>query len=148
VASGSVVVNLGNQPIGNTFTVTLCGFAPGATVTLAVNGTVDASVVAGSGGCVTLTGVVSDPHIAVNGGTPVAVGLGANAITATGISAGGGTQTDTADLTVVTTAAAAATPSGLAFTGADIMAVVIGGLALIALGFLVLTFARRRTTAS
>ena len=131
--------------VGTSFSGTFCGFSPGATVTLSINGTPDATVAAGSNGCVSFTASVTDPHLALNGGTPVAVPLGGNTITASGTSATGGTISDVENVDVLPAAAPAASASApLAFTGADIMATVVGGLALIAFGFLVLTFTRRR----
>jgi hypothetical protein len=146
----ATTVNLGTLPVGQSFSATLCGYASGAIVSVEINGQTESSATADSSGCVTLSGVVSDPHVSVDGGTPIAVTTGAtDVITGAGVNSAGQTITGTATLIV----AAAATPassttgtgsSGLAFTGADIMAMVVGGLGLIALGFLTLTFSRRR----
>jgi hypothetical protein len=113
-------------------------------VTLSLNGTSVESVSAGANGCITFTGAVTDPHLSINGLTPIAVSTGAQEITATGTSSNGGTQTDTYTFTIATAAAAA---SGLAFTGADIAGMSIAGLALIAVGLLAVRVARRRTLA-
>lgn len=126
----------------STWTATACGFATGATVTFTINGTVEGTAAANSSGCVILNGVTSDPSISINGGTPVSVPYGNSTVSVSGVGPTGATVTDTIIVPVVAPAASSAAP--LAFTGADIAAMVVGGLALIALGFLVLTFSRRR----
>jgi hypothetical protein len=126
----------------STWTATACGFASGATVTFTINGTVEGTTPAGSDGCAILSGVTSDPSISINGGTPVSVPYGNSTVSVSGVGPTGATVTDTIIVPVVAPAASSAAP--LAFTGADIAAMVVGGLALIALGFLVLTFSRRR----
>jgi hypothetical protein len=141
------------ETIGATFAGTWCNFAPGTTVTFSVNGSPDGTATADAKGCVTFSVSVTDPHLAVNGGTPIAAVFGANSVSGTGAAAGGGSVTNTETVTIVqtaspSTAGASTSSSGLAFTGADVMALVIGALALMALGFLVLTFSRRRRTAS
>jgi hypothetical protein len=140
-----------NQLVATSFSGTLCGFAPGTVFNLYVNGTVDAQGTAASNGCVTFTGVVTDPHLALNGGTPVPVNFGSNVVSAIGTSSLGGTQSDTYTFDIVEASAASAASAagaGLAFTGADIAGMSVAGLALIAFGFLVLRFSRRRTLAS
>ena len=133
-----------SQTPGSSFSGTVCGFAPGSTVTFSVGGASAGTATAGSNGCDTFTGAVSNAlSLTINGGTPIPVTLGTVVITASGTSSTGGTQSSTYTFQVVKTAAA----TGLAFTGADIMAMVGGGLALIALGYLVVAFARRRRTA-
>jgi hypothetical protein len=129
--------------VGGSQTATLCGFAPGSSVSLGINGTSDGTTFADSNGCVTVTYVVTDPHISANGGPAVTAAFGSNVSTVSGESSSGLTLTD--DVTVVIPASAV-TPagSGLAFTGADIAAMVIGALLLIGLGGLLVMVARRR----
>jgi hypothetical protein len=124
-------------------------------VTFTVNGSADGPVlIADSKGCVTFTASVTDPHLAVNGGTPIPAVFGANTIAGTGAAAGGGSVTNTETVTIVSTAAPATTPtstsssSGLAFTGADVAGLVIGAAVLLALGFGFVTVSRRRKAPS
>jgi hypothetical protein len=147
--NGTAVTTIITQAVGSTFTETACGFAPPPptnVVTLTIDGGTLGSTTedAGSDGCITFTGTVTDPHLSVDGGTPVEVAYGNSTVTASGVGPTGATVTATFTVPI---AAAAAPASPLAFTGADIMAMVIGGLALVALGFLVVTFARRRKVA-
>jgi hypothetical protein len=147
--SGSVT-----ETIGSSFSGSWCNYAPGAGVAFAVNGAADGpNLTANGGGCVTFTASVTDPHIAVNGGTPIPAVFGANSITGTGAAAGGGTVTNTETVNIVQAAApATSTPasssSGLAFTGADVAGLVIGAGVLLALGFGFLTISRRRKASS
>jgi hypothetical protein len=128
--------------VGGSQTATLCGFAPGSSVSLGINGTSDGTTFADSNGCVTVTYVVTDPHISANGGPAVTAAFGSNVSTVSGESSSGLTLTD--DVTVVIPATAAPAGSGLAFTGADIAAMVFGGVLLIGLGGLLVMVARRR----
>jgi hypothetical protein len=133
--------------IGQTISLTFCSFDPGSAVTTSLGGVAQGSQAVDGSGCVTDSFTASDPHLAVNGGTPVPANLGANPSTfsAVGVNTTGGSQTDSASITVAPAATAA---SGLAFTGADIMYVVIGGLVLIALGAFVLLLGRRRRSSA
>jgi hypothetical protein len=131
------------QVVGTSFSVTACGFAHGTAVTVSVDGTTAAATNAESTGCTTFGVVVSDPHLTVNGGPAVAVDRGANDIVSTGMSSSGGTQTDTYTFRVMPTPPAASLG---AFSGADVMSDGLDVLAVLALGFLALTFARRRLT--
>jgi hypothetical protein len=144
------------ETVGATFGGSWCNFAPGASVTFVVNGSADGPVlIADSKGCVTFTASVTDPHLAVNGGTPIPAVFGANTIAGTGAAAGGGSVTNTETVTIVQGAAPATTPtstssssSGLAFTGADVAGLVIGAAVLLALGFGFVTVSRRRKAPS
>jgi hypothetical protein len=156
---GTVVVSGGTitdtiQTVGDTFDFTFCGFEPGSAVTESINGTVVKTISADTtppdatslDGCISDSGTVSDPHLTLSGASPVAISYGNNSITASGVSPSGEAVNST--LIVPVSASSSSSSSGLAFTGADIMAMVIGGIALVALGFLILTFVRRRTTVS
>jgi hypothetical protein len=145
------------ETVGATFGGSWCNFAPGASVTFVVNGSADGpALIADSKGCVTFTASVTDPHLAVNGGTPIPAHFGpGNTIAGTGAAAGGGSVTNTEFVTIVQTAAPATTPtstssssSGLAFTGADVAGLVIGAAVLLALGFGFVTVSRRRKAPS
>jgi hypothetical protein len=132
-------------------TADVCGYAKGSAVTVTVDGTVVYVSAAGSNGCLFLTITISDPSISINGSPAVTVPYGTATIAASGVSPTGAAVTDTVDIPVASpTAVVTSAPptssssSGLAFTGADIAAMTVGALALIALGFLLVTVARRR----
>jgi hypothetical protein len=129
--------------VGGSQTATLCGFAPLSSISLGINGTSDGTASADSNGCVTVTYIVTDPHISANGGPAVTAAFGSNVSTVSGESSSGLSLTD--DVTIIIPASAV-TPagSGLAFTGADIAAMVVGGLLLIGLGGVLIMVARRR----
>jgi hypothetical protein len=95
---------------------------------------------------------VTDPHISLNGGPAVATAYGVvNTFVATGAKAGGGTCQATTLVTVPAPASLTAAPAAsgpLASTGAQIAAMAIGALVLIAGGFLILTMTRRRRASS
>lgn len=133
--------------IGNTVSATFCSFNPGSAVTSSLGGVAQGGQAVGSAGCVTVSFAATDPHLSANGGPLVAANLGANGdvFSMVGTNTTGGTQTDTASITVLPAATAA---SGLAFTGADIAYMVVGGVLLIALGAFIVIFARRRTASS
>jgi hypothetical protein len=131
------------QAFGTAFGVTACGFAPHALIDNEVNGTSASSTRAGGGGCVSFRVAVADPRLTVEGGVSVSTKLGRNEIPSHGARAGGGIQTDTYTFHVVRAADAA---SRTTITGSDVMASVIGALALLSLGFLVVTFSRRRSS--
>jgi hypothetical protein len=93
-------------------------------------------------GCTTFGVVVSDPHLTVNGGPAVAVNRGWNDIVSIGAGSDGGTRTDTYTFRVMPSAT---TPVRLTtITAAHVIVDGISVLALLALGYLVLTFTRRR----
>jgi hypothetical protein len=117
---------------------------------------------------------LGDPHMTVDGGNSTAISYGTNTIVATGLNPQGGTNTatfvvdvtqagaslnpngsgntgtTTAAKTGTTTSASgtgttgASTGSGLAMTGADIALLVLAALVLLALGLLMVRYARRR----
>jgi len=73
----------------------------------------------------------------------VATTFGAvNTFVATGANSTGGTNVATTLVTIPAPATAAS--SSLAFTGADLGATIVGGAALLAMGFALVMFARRR----
>lgn len=151
--------------IGVTVQMTFTGFRPGTGVSFFINGTQEGSGTAAADGTVTVTVTCSDPHIANNGGTPIAAVFGNNSNNAVGTGPAGqaltvaGTVIIPNSATTPTTTVLSGTSgtsgtgsssgssssgSSLAFTGADIAATVIGGLALIAMGLGLVTFTRRR----
>lgn len=147
VNTGGVVTTV-PQFVGNTFYLTACGYADDATITFSVpvNGVLTEAGHANArgDGCGFGKVTIGDPHISVNNGAPVAVTFGATVMEATGVNRAGQTVTDTIDIPIVASSRPMSSSSGLGFNGADIMATIVGGLALIALGYLILTFVRRR----
>ena len=148
--------------VGSTGSETLTTtFAPGTAVDVSLNGAHYSTVTAPSpSGIETLNVVVTDPHISINGG-PVVPANDTDTIVAAGANSTGGTNTCTVLLTLdpgttsnatfspsTSSQAALAAKAGqpLAFTGADILAAVVGGLALLAVGFLLVIFTRSRST--
>lgn len=136
-ATPTVAVSCG---VGSTCSVTVCGFSSGVTISITVNGQADGTATVGGSGCATLSISVTDPHISVDGAALIAVPVGTSTVTASGAAPSGATQVDSVQVTIP----GSSNNNGLAFTGADIVGMVVGGLALIAVGFLVLMFTRRR----
>jgi hypothetical protein len=144
--------------VGSSVTVRVtCLFAANATVTVTANGGAYNSGTADGSGVFTEVIVVSDPHVALNGGPAVATQVGGTTtFVATGPNPSGGTNTATTLVTVPAaagTGASTASGSGsgagsasgsLAFTGADLAAAVIAGLSLLAMGTMIVLYARRR----
>jgi hypothetical protein len=99
----------------------------------------------------TLNLSATDPALSVNGGAFQTAQFGNNTITATGNNSSGGTNTATFLVNLVnpnaTGAGSGAGSSGLAFTGADLAALVAAALALILMGAGVVIFTRRRAAA-
>jgi hypothetical protein len=135
--------------VGGSATVTLtCAFAPNSVVTLTFNGAAFCTVTVPASGILTEVFTVTDgPHITVSGCPTVAATFGAtNTFVATGTNPGGGQNVATTLVTVPAPAAAATASTGpVAFTGADLAATVVGGAALLAMGFALVFFARRRS---
>ena len=128
-------VDPGTVGDGGTVTFSGCGFASGATVTIAEDGQNEGTVTAGSDGCFSTT-------VTVNG-------AGNSVLTATGARAGGGTLTVTATVRVL--AASGSGSGGLAATGADGTATQVwAGIGLLGLGagMIALTVSRRRFATS
>jgi hypothetical protein len=148
VTNGSTVT----ITVGGTTSVSLGGFAPGSTMTsVTINGVVvTVSLAADASGNLIFAIVVTDPHISINGSAPIPAVVGNNSITLTGTQPDGTTVTKTILVSIPTagTTAAGTSSNGssgtLAFTGADIAATVVGGLALLAAGTLLVIFTRRR----
>jgi hypothetical protein len=133
--------------IGNTVVVTLTGCSPNATYTISIDGVATGiTVTSDASGKITLTISVSDPHISVNGSSLVSAVFGTNPVVLTSTT---GLPPVTVNVVIPSAATTAGTSSSgssgsLAFTGADIAATVVGGLALLAVGTLLVVFTRRR----
>jgi hypothetical protein len=127
-----------------------CAFTPNSTTTVTFGGQVLASPTANSSGLITLSISAEDPSISVNGSAYQPAVFGTNTITATGTNASGATNTATFLVDLVAPAGPSSSSStgsgsgGLAFTGADLAALIGAALVLILLGVGVVTVTRRR----
>jgi hypothetical protein len=132
--------------VGRTATIDpTCAFAPGSAVTVTLNGSAYAKVIAPSTGRLAETFAATDPHIALNGGAARPTQFGeANIFVASGTNPAGAPNVATTLVTIPAAGSTALADSGVAVTGSYLMARIMGGLALLALAFLILTFARRR----
>jgi hypothetical protein len=154
--STSSTLNVG--PSGQPAQVTLgetCAYTPNSAVTVTFNGAVVAHATANSSGLVTLIFDGKDAAIAVDNGTYTPTTYGVNTFVASGTNASGASNTADflIDLEHIVTAASAVTPpsissssatGALAFTGADLAALVAAGLALVLLGGGIVLYTRRR----
>ena len=137
-------VNAGNVSVGQTVTFTLCGnFAPGATVTVTVNGAVTLTKTPTNGAVVVVITVVSQTVLAVDDPVNVAAVCGVNTATATGAAATGGTGQSTGTFNLLCTSTTT-TKSGLAFTGTNVFRFLLVAFALIVIGALLVVLQRRR----
>jgi hypothetical protein len=146
-AAQSVVPQIINLtiPVGSSQSPTLCGWEPGAALTIVINGTTAGTFSADSSGCLVITYSATDPHLSANGGPAVSAVYGSNISVITGEGNNGSTLADQVTVIIPTPAAAAGSGSGLAFTGADIALMTVGALLLIGLGTLLVMFSRRRS---
>jgi hypothetical protein len=115
-----------------------CDYAAGSSVAVTLNGASVESATADTSGVVTLSATVTDPHIAIDTTAPVAVSLGTNTIVTTGTTASGATDTVTFVVDLQNSG------TGLAFTGADLAALIGAALAMLVLGTGIVMFTRRR----
>ena len=123
------------------------GFKPNATVNVSVNHVQTSTVTADSNGsvCLTIDWVdTNGPHVIINGGTPVAINLGVDDIALDGPGPNG--PVDQSAFFDPISAHTTAATSSLAFTGADIAAMTIGGLVLIGGGTALVLASRRRSS--
>jgi hypothetical protein len=132
------VVVLTGCPPNSTFSISIAGVSTGVTVN------------SDPAGNVTLTNTASgDPFLSVNGSTPVVTKYGTNTVSLTNVSGGPG-GTEFVIIPNVLTAALGTSSGGsggtLAFTGADLLALIIGALFLLAAGTLLVVFTRRRAS--
>ncbi len=142
------VANTSSNPVTGTLTAS-CTFAPGASVTIN-NGGANQTAPAGSDGTLTISYAATDPSISIDNGAFQPAVAGVNTITATGVNSNGGTNTATFLIDLITPSSAtgagsgSGTGSGLAFTGADLAALLAASLALILMGSGVVIYTRRR----
>jgi hypothetical protein len=124
-----------------------CAYAANTPVTVTFGGATVANVTAGSNGLISLSFTGKDPEISVNGGPFSSAAYGVNTFVAMGKNASGSTNTATflVDLEAPVSTAAATTSGGLAFTGADLLALIAAALVLILLGVGVVLYTRRRS---
>lgn len=136
----------GTHVKGETFTNNLCGYQPGATVSLNVDGQAGPSATADGNGCVAVQVTVLDnSHVRVNGVTFNA-SCGSNSVVTTGPGSNGASLSETDSFTINCAATPSTTSSGgLAFTGANIMKLGGAALLLIAFGAGLVAVERRRS---
>jgi hypothetical protein len=118
-----------------------CAFAPNSPVNLTFGGTTLTGVSADANGLISVSVSGEDPQLSFNGGAYMSAVYGVNTLTATGTNASGGTNTATFLVDLV----APSSGTGLAFTGADLAALVAAALALVLLGSGVMLYTRRQT---
>lgn len=144
----SGAVNAGAVTVGQTITFTLCGpFAPGAMVTLTLDGQAVGSKQAAANGTVVMVVTITKQNEAsINDPVLAAIVCGTNTATATGTNAAGATVTASGTFNLNCTAAPTTTTTngGLALTGANILKALLVAVALIGLGVLLVTAQRRR----
>ena len=119
-----------------------CAFAPNSPVNLTFGGTTLTGVSADANGLISVAVSGEDPQLSFNGGAYMSAVYGVNTLTATGTNASGGTNTATFLIDLV---APSSGSGGLAFTGADLAALVAAALALVLLGSGVMLYTRRQT---
>lgn len=159
-SSGSI--NAGTLGSGGTTSVDVCGFVPGSTVSISLNGKPVTTATVASNGCATVTIQVVSAGTALGRAVFAAAGLHLaatassvkiNGVSATGLPPGQqntitatGTGTNLASRTVsvfFTTSSSSA--GGLPRTGAMILRWSLAGLGLIVIGGLLVLANRRRT---
>ncbi len=142
-------------PSGTTTVVILTGCAPSSTFSITIAGvSTGITVNSDASGNITLTNVVTgDPYLSVNGSQPVLTKYGTDLATSNTVSltntSGGAGGTEYVIIPTIVTAALGTTSSGasagtLAFTGADLLALIVGALFLLAVGTLLVVTTRRR----
>jgi hypothetical protein len=125
-----------------------CAFAPNSSVTLSFGSTSLPATTADSNGLITVSVSGKDPSLSFNGGAYMTAVYGVNTLTASGLNSGGGTNTATFLIDLTNTSTSPSSPtggSGLAFTGADLAALIAAALALILLGSGVVLYTRKQT---
>jgi hypothetical protein len=137
-------VSAGVVVVGQTITFTLCGdFAPGASVTVVVNGTTVFTKTATNGAVVVVITVASQTILQVDDPVNAPAICGNNAVVATGAKVGGGSSSPTGTFQLTCTSSTGS-KGGLAFTGTNVMLGLLVALGLIALGTVLVVLQRRR----
>jgi hypothetical protein len=146
------VASTNSAPATTSLTST-CAFTPGSTVSLSVLGATQTATADGTTGLLTLTLAATDPTLSVNGGAFQTAVYGVNTVTATGTNASGASNTatfliDIENPSLTGSNSANGANGGLAFTGADLAALLAAALALILMGSGVVIYTRRRAAAA
>lgn len=133
------------------FTMTeSCTFATGSMVSISFGGKVlHAAKSDGGTGHVTIKGDAKDPEISVDGSAYQPAAYGVNTIVASGTNPSGGSNTanflvDLENISTSSSSSSSTNSSGLAFTGADLLALIAAAMALMILGTCVVLYTRRR----
>jgi hypothetical protein len=135
--------------VGDHFTFQICGFLPDSNVSDTWNSAPEGTILIDPNGCLTVTIVIFDPHVTIDGGALIAANWGDNTFFASGTGANGAGRTYTYVVDIVQPSSgsgstAAGSTSSLAFTGLDVALMSGAGLALIAVGLLLVLGSRRR----
>jgi hypothetical protein len=130
-------------PVGQGRTYLVTNLKGGTSVVFSVNGLPGGSAIVLPDGTVVFTITVLDPHISVNGGPAIPASYGSNNVVLTGTLANGLPYSNSQTVIIPNTGLAK-NAGGLAFTGTEIAAMTIGGLALVAAGGSLVLVARRR----
>jgi hypothetical protein len=131
-----------------------CAFTPGSTVPVTFLGTTISATANGTTGDLTLNFGATDPTLSVNSSPFETAVYGVNTVTATGTNSTGGTNVATYLVDIEqgssTTGSSGnnSNSAGLAFTGADLAALIAAALALILMGTAVVSYTRRRANAA
>jgi hypothetical protein len=125
--------------VGGGGSPSVCGFAPGTTVTITIGGQPVGNVVSDNNACVTVPVAVVSTTTARVLGLMFGITCGANTLTGTGTGANGSTTTASTTLTVL----CATAKSGIVFTGANTTRELEFGGGLFLVGALILIAFRR-----
>lgn len=139
--SSTLTVPANGSPVSASLGET-CAFTPNSPVSLNFGSTSVSGVTADGNGLINVSVSGEDPHLSFNGGPYLAAVYGVNTLTATGTNASGGTNTATFLVDLVQPSSGSG--GGLAFTGADLAALVAAALALILLGSGVMLYTRQQ----
>jgi hypothetical protein len=157
--------------IGTHFTIEACGFMPNTTAQFTYNGPHLGVFVVDKAGCITIKLNVFDPHVTINGGPLEPANWTGNTIVATDTGANTAQRTYTLIFNILQPGGsqnnqggnqggngqgnqnggtqgggpAASGPGSLAFTGSNLLATAIGGLAMLVAGTLLVVLTRRRS---
>jgi 3D (Asp-Asp-Asp) domain-containing protein len=144
-STATLTVNA-TAPVSTTIAPT-CAFAANSSVTIAYQGSTLETITAPASGLITFTVNAEDPSLSVDATAYQSAVYGTNTITASGTNTSGASNTATALVDLVAPSSSTGSGSGgLAFTGADLAALIAAALALILLGTGVVLYTRRRAS--
>jgi hypothetical protein len=130
----------GTVGVGGTVAVQACGYKPGSSINVSINGQPATTTTAKATGCGHATITLVSTTSAVVSGVDPAITCGANTATFSGANAAGTAVVQTVGFSVN-----CAVSAGIVFTGANIFKWLLAALGLFALGALFLVAERRRS---